>query len=131
MSEVSPSVPANSQDENSLLDRLLAKASDLATLEIITVAGTAELDPTTQRFEPKSPVDAALLTRIQLIEGDILSVYPQETLSGDLQVLKDIHQQREAQGLQIINERIAAVKELIKLVSDLRSARQKRDQTPT
>ncbi len=125
-----PNDTPQSKDERSLLDRILNKADDLATLEILTTVGSVEKDPTTGRYNPVVGSDTpAILTKIELIEGDIVTVFHRDSLTGDLQELREIHKEREAQGMQIINDRIAAVKELIKLVADLRGARQAKDQS--
>lgn len=116
-------------DENTLLQRILRRAEDLATLEIVTVVGHARQDPDSGRYAPGANPEATMLTKIQLIEGDITSVYPRESLDGELQVLRELHQQREAQGMQIIQERLDTVKSLLKLINELRLAREKGQST--
>ncbi len=126
-----PNDTANPKDERSLLDRILNKAEDLATLEILTTVGTVEKDAASGRYNAVVGANTpAILTKIELIEGDIVTVFHRDTLTGDLEELREIHKEREAQGMQIINDRIAAVKELVKLVADLRGARQAKDQSP-
>lgn len=112
-------------DPQSLLDRILNKIEDLATLEIVTAVGTFSQDQATGRYNAdlaNSP--ASILTKIELIEGDIVTVFHQETLKGDFEALREIHKEREAQGMQIVKDRVAAVKELVQLIVDLPKASQ-------
>ncbi len=114
----------NGPNERSLLQKILSKAEDLATLEILTTV--APIRKTNGQYEADlSGNPPSILTKIELIEGDIVTAFHKDSLTADLQELRKLHKEREEQGMTIVNERIAAVKELIQLVSDMRSARKK------
>ncbi len=105
-----------------LMDRIKKSLKNLITLEIITTVGQVELtineDNEISVTGIKDSKDCkSIWTTINLLEGDISTVYDPEYVTGQYHALRDFHKAREDQGHQIIKDNIAALKELYKLVS--------------
>ena len=98
-----------------LKERILRALENLVTLEVVTAVGQvaapdAEGKPWSFTFDqdPK-----AILSRIDLLQGDVRTCFHEEFVTGDYQSLRDFHAAREAQGHEIIKGNIAALKELL------------------
>ncbi len=95
---------------------------NLVTLEIITVVGQVEFKTDANKNKKGLPdIDItknpkAILTKIDLLQGDIKTIYDPEFVTGQYQSLKDFHKSREDQGYQIIKDNIDALKNLYNLV---------------
>ncbi len=105
-----------------MLQDLTKRISDslerLLTLEIITAVGT--VDPA-QHGEPNWPDLASvekpqmIVSKINLLDGDIRTIFGEAFVTGDYKSLVDYHAAREKQGFEIINNNIAALKALLQL----------------
>ena len=63
--------------------------------------------------EPKS-----MYSRIDLLQGDITTIYDPEFITGELTSLREFHQDREKQGQEIIQGNIKTLRDLVKLIKD-------------
>ncbi len=110
----------NAIDVN-LIDKIKNSIKNLITLEIITTVGQVELKIKDKEIVVTGIKDSknckSIWTKINLLEGDINTVYDPEFVTGQYQSLRDFHKNREDQGHQIIKDNIAALKELYTLVS--------------
>ncbi len=110
----SPLEPAKAR----LLDRIATAFERLVTLEIVTVVGQASWGA--QGYELPRADDAltqAMVTRIDLVQGDITTVIPVSFLDPAREPLRTFHQSREAEAHQIVKDNLAAVRELIALAA--------------
>ena len=105
---------SNENWKEDLLDKLHRAINNAVTLEIVTAVGFVKPDPLDIDWA-REPVVA--LSKINLLLGDIKTVYPEEFVTGSYQSLKDFHAQREREGHQIIENNIKVLKELYALVA--------------
>jgi hypothetical protein len=99
--------------------KILDAIMNLVTLEIVTAVGhvVAKDDsggPDIADFE-KTPM---ILTKIDLLQGDIKTVFSEEFVTGPYKDLKAFHADREKEGHAIIDKNIAALKALVEFVSE-------------
>jgi hypothetical protein len=72
---------------------------------------------------PRSPdldYDAdptVILTKIDLLQGDIKTVFNEAFVTGNYQGLREFHARREQEGYEIIQKNIAAIERLLNLVN--------------
>lgn len=105
-----------------LTKRIADSLDRLLTLEIITAVGT--VDPK-QSGDPNWPDLAAveqpqmIVSKINLLNGDIRTIFGEAFITGDYKSLVDYHTTREKQGFEIINNNIAALKALLQLARGL------------
>jgi hypothetical protein len=105
-----------------LIDSLEKSIDNLVTLKIITSVG-----PTTEAGQapaagatPAAPTKA-LVTTINLLQGDITTEIDPAYLTPEYKPLWDFHSAREKQGADIIKANIEAIEKLFKLISSARS----------
>ena len=105
-----------------LAQDLLGKLNELATLEIITGVGDTTVfkmgqDPKDRDQVYKTfQIDKLILTRINLIQGDITTIYHQDYIGNpDLVFLREYHDQQRDKGHQIVKDNIEAIVKLIEL----------------
>ncbi|MDN3514004.1 MAG: hypothetical protein NG747_06360 [Candidatus Brocadia sp.] len=98
---------------NGLTERIKDAMNKLVTLEIITAVGDVTL-----KDEKVSPVidysknPKVILTRINLLQGDITTVFHEEYVTGKYQGLRDFHAAREKEGYEMVKANIAALERL-------------------
>jgi len=109
-------------DWRKLAQQILDKLNELATLEIITGVGdTTEFklgqeSGTRAEVFKNLEIEKIILTRIDLVQGDITTVYHQDYIGNDdLVFLRDYHDQQRDKGHEIVKENIEAVVSLIEL----------------
>lgn len=93
--------------------------NNLKTLEIVTAVGQVRRTEKPRFIDidwDKDPKVA--LTKIDLLQGDITTVYDSEFVTGNYQSLKQFHADREKEGHEIIRKNLEAVKALGQLVLD-------------
>ena len=105
-----------------LIDKIVNALDKLTTLEIVTVVGRVQKDGGKDgalgvdwSADPK-----VMLSKINVLMGDITTSIDPEFVTGNYQSLRDFHAKREAQGYQIIQDNIQAIKELLGLAKILR-----------
>ena len=103
---------------SNLISDIREALEKLKTLEIITAVGDVDLSDAPAGRLPllrDGTAAATIVTRIDLLQGDIQTVFSPEIVTGDYQSLRDFHAQREEQGHQIVLDNIKALKALISL----------------
>lgn len=107
-----------------LKDKIRESIKNLVTLEIITAVGdirhsaedseedSAHLPDIDYDLDPK-----IILTKIDLLQGDIKTVYNEEFVTGKYQALREFHAEREKQGYEIIEKNIAVLERLMSLIN--------------
>lgn len=102
-----------------LMKKIESSLQNLTTLEIVTAVGEVSYDAQDQTYKPADEgyVDA-IFTKIDLVQGDIKTVYDPKFISGEYQNLLEVHKNREAQGHQIVEANIAALKKLFDLAKE-------------
>ncbi len=113
-----------------LLDKIKKAVEELVTLEIITAVGPVNLvegkDPKTgapiyflekELFKKETKL---IVTRIDLLQGDISTVIPDEFTAPQYQWLRDFHATREKQGIETIQRVMDGLKGLVTLIQELK-----------
>jgi hypothetical protein len=114
MSNQPPSEVPNLQE---ILDSIKKALRDLVTLEVTTVVGDVSATPKENNIGVAVTYQNSkvIQTKIDLLQGDITSVYDKAFLTGDLAAVKALHQAREEQANEIIDKNIQALKSLYEL----------------
>lgn len=101
---------------NDLLGKIAEKLDRLVTLEIATVVGRPVPNEHGDGYRPPIEADAdAMLTRIDLVQGDVTTVIPAEFLADNRKELRDFHAEREQRGHAIIQNNLDALARLLEL----------------
>ena len=104
-----------------LKNRIRESIQNLVTLEIVTAVGHVAFktdDAGGRRPDLDYERDPkVILTQIDLLQGDIKTVYNEEFVTGNYQSLKEFHAQREQQGYEMIQKNMAAIERLLTLVN--------------
>ena len=112
-------------DSNSKLDALIKKIKNalenLITLEIITAVGQVDFNAENGPDLDFGKDPKVILSKINLLQGDIKTVYDPEFITGNYGELKDFHKTREEMGHQMIKDNLDALMRLFNLAKDLRS----------
>lgn len=103
----------------SFIDKLKASAEKLITLNITTAVGNAEEDPNSPGTFTVAKNAKIMNSSIDLLQGDITTIIPEEFMEPPYSAIREFHQAREESGQQIIKENIKIVKELVLLVQKL------------
>jgi hypothetical protein len=94
----------------SLHDKIQAALDDLVTLTITTSVVTG----------PAAKDKASMVTKIDLLLGDITTEIPKEFIDGGPYAsLRAFHQAREQQGSEIVKSNVEALKSLLALAQEL------------
>lgn len=109
-----------------LLDTIKNALENLVTLEIVTAVGQIKFQASEQPSNPSerlpdidfSKDPKVMLTKINLLQGDIRTVLDPAFVTGDYQSLRDFHLAREKEGHDIIQKNLAALKELYNTVKE-------------
>ncbi len=103
------------------LDSLKSALEKMVTLEIITVVGETSVEVQNGQKTVKVPSSSkAIVTRIDLIQGNEITSMDPSFLTGDLEQLRDFHSARVSHGLQTVKDNVEALEALAKLaVSDI------------
>ena len=105
-----------------IVEKVAAALENLVTLEIITAVGQVapkkEGDTTWPSIDNVTDPEM-IVTKINLLDGDIQTIFGEAFVTGDYQSLQAYHADREKQGHQIIKDNIAALQELLKLARNL------------
>lgn len=113
----------NDSDGNSklkaLMENIKKALENLTTLEIVTAVGQVDFALESDADLDQTKDAKVILSKINLIQGDIKTIYDPEFVTGNYKELKDFHKAREEQGHQIIKDNLEALKNLFNLASDL------------
>lgn len=102
--------------DESIITRLQRAVDNLVELRIVTAIGSVKLGGGNQ---PDPDIDYAgdpevILTKIDLVQGDIVTVFNPALMAPEFETLRAFHAGREAQGLEIVRKNIETVLELLK-----------------
>lgn len=103
----------------SFIDKLKASAENLVTLKITTAIGNAEPDPKAPNNYVAAKDAKVMHSSIDLLQGDITTIIPEDFMQPSLSAIRQYHQTREEAGQQIIKENISCIKELVLLVEKI------------
>jgi hypothetical protein len=115
---------------SNILDELITKIKkaleNLVTLEIVTIVGDVKFQPKSDTEKDKiiatidySTEPKAILTKIDLLQGDIQTVFHEDFVTGNYTELREFHAAREAQGHDIVEQNLAALEKLFQLAKKL------------
>jgi len=111
---------------NGLIASIKEAIVNLVTLEIVTAVGDVKFQPKSAEEKEKTVAmidytkePKAILTKVDLLQGDIQTVFHEEFVTGNYKELKEFHAAREKQGHEIIKENIAALEKLFQLTKKL------------
>ncbi len=98
-----------------LKDRIKDALNNLVTLEIITTVGGIKKED--NKFVPDFDFATAkvMLTRINLLQGDITTTINEAFVSGPLAPLRDFHEAKVKEGYGIVQKNLEALKSLAEL----------------
>lgn len=100
---------------NQLIEKIRAALDELVTLKITTAVGPVTLSGADQKTMLKFDNAKAMYTEINLLQGDIKTMYDEEFVTGAYQPLQAFHQQREQEGQKIIHTNLQALYALLQL----------------
>ncbi len=112
-------MPDSKNNAGELMDKIKKALDNLVTLEIITAVGQVKLGDKVSPEIDYSKNPKVILTKINLIQGDIKTVYDPEFVTGEYQSLKDFHAKREDEGYEIIKTNIETLKSLFNFAKDM------------
>lgn len=109
--------------EKSIVELIEAGVKDLRQLEVVTVVGpvsvkTNDAGKIVADIAPDADTKA-MVTRIDLIDGDIRNLIDPAFVTGDLQSVRDFHNEQVKKGNDIIVRNIEAVADLAKKIETL------------
>jgi hypothetical protein len=109
--------------EKSIADAIKSAVKDLTQLEVVTMVGPVSVKANdTGKIVADIAPDTetkAMVTRIDLIDGDIRNLVDPVFVTGDLQSVRDFHNEQVKKGNDIIVRNIEAVADLAKKIETL------------
>ena len=102
-------------NHSALIGQIQEALKNLVTLEIITAVGPVKIEEGFADIDPEGD-PKVILSKIDLLQGDIKTVYDEEYVTGNYKELKEFHKEREKEGHAIIKGNIATIKELLMLL---------------
>jgi hypothetical protein len=101
---------------------------ELVTLKIVTAVGEMEVDVNEGRRASVTALSKSkvIWTSIDLLQGDILTVIHPDYEGEAGKELREFHKARETQGIAIIKENVAALRDLVKLLAESYESRKAR-----
>lgn len=114
----------NDNNLTKLVNTIKETLGNLITLEIITAVGQIKFDANSGPDLDYEKDPSVILTKINLVQGDIKTVYDPEFVTGNYKDLKTFHQAREEQGHKMIMDNLEALKGLLGLAMQLNKDKQ-------
>lgn len=112
-------------DLGQLLKKIEDALKNLVTMEIITAVGGVKFKSSSNKGTEENLPDIdpnsnpkVILTKIDLLQGDIKTVFNEEFVTGNYQCLREFHADREKQGHEIVTKNIEAIKALIGIIKE-------------
>jgi hypothetical protein len=118
-------MPDNMNDKSSFLDTIIKSVKNLKTLEIRTIIGAFQWNESSKKIEYKPGEVKAIITQIDLLEGDITTAFSDEFLREPYDQIRDFHLEREKRGQEIIAGNLKAIQELIKTATQVFNEQEK------
>ena len=101
----------------SFFDKIISAANNLVNLKIITFVGDYNIDKDTNLvFDSSKPVTDAIISNINLVDGDITTAIAEKFMAAPYDVIRDYHNKREEQGQAIISRNVDMLKDLVDLI---------------
>lgn len=99
------------------ISKLQRAVENLVELRIVTAVGSVKQGTGNQ---PDPDIDYSqnpevILTKIDLVQGDITTVFNPALMAPEYESLRAFHKEREAQGLEIVRKNVETVVELLKV----------------
>jgi hypothetical protein len=123
--------PSTTSTKNDVWDKLLRGVQSAVELRVITVVGGVKLGgklaaPEIQFGEDGAkPTSDAIVTSINLVEGDITNIVPDQFWSPDKEVIRKYHEQQVSNGHDIVSRNLRLISEvgeaLIRTLSNLKN----------
>jgi hypothetical protein len=116
--------------KNDVWDKLLRGVQSAVELRVITVVGEVKLggklsDPQVDFGDDKSKTASAIVTSINLVEGDITNIVPDQFWAPDKEVIRKYHEQQVSNGADIVSRNLRLISEvgeaLIRTLSNLKN----------
>ncbi len=100
--------------DKSLSETLTEMLRSAVRLKVITAVGTPRISGSADSPSDVMPDPAiSAVSVMNLIEGDIVTVYPAEMITGDLKPAMQLHQDNVAKAETIVRGNIQLVRDLI------------------
>jgi hypothetical protein len=98
-----------------LLERIKSALDNIVTLEIVTAVGGIKKEG--EKVAPNLDYQNAqvMLTKINLLQGDITTVVNEAFVSGPYQALREYHEAKAKEGYEIVQKNITTLEQLAKL----------------
>lgn len=101
---------------NPLLEKINHIVTELTRLDVVTVVGAASVTVDSEsniKFNlPNDTTPRAMITRVNLVSGDVQNVIHPDFVAGDLASMRDFHTAQVTQGHEVIVNNIKALREL-------------------
>ena len=110
-----------------LADRIKNSLANLVTLEIVTAVGR----PDPETLEPSYGQDRVMISKINLLDGDITNVIDEAFVSGELEPLRSFHETQVVKGEQIVRGNLKALRELYEMARQYDSPDQAEESEPS
>lgn len=117
--------------KNDVWDKLLRGVQSAVELRVITVVGGVKLDgsltdPQVEFGDDMGKVTSnAIVTSINLAEGDITSIVPDQFWAPDKEIIRKFHEQQVSNGHEIVNRNLRLISEvggaLVRMLSELKN----------
>jgi hypothetical protein len=107
------------KDLITLMSDIKNSLEHLVTLEIITAVGAIKVNDDKGPDLDYDKAPKMILTKINLLQGDIKTVFDEEFVTGPYQALREFHGAREKEGYQLVQNNIAALERLFQFVKSL------------
>jgi hypothetical protein len=116
--------------KNDVWDKLLRGVQSAVELRVITVVGGVKLggkinSPEIEFGELSKSTGDAIVTSINLVEGDITNIVPDQFWSPDKEVIRQYHEQQVSNGHEIVSRNLRLISEvgeaLIRTLSNLKN----------
>jgi hypothetical protein len=115
--------------KNDVWDKLLRGVQSAVELRVITVVGDVKLGGKLEApqvsFGGEKLEGSAIVTSINLVEGDITNVVPDQFWSPDKEVIRKYHEQQVSNGHDIVDRNLRLISEvgeaLIRTLSNLKN----------
>lgn len=106
-------------EENTVFENIKKAINELVTLRIVTAVGEITKDEKGVPVIDYSQNPRIILTSINLIQGDITTVFHEEFVTGKYQSLQVFHAAREKEGYELIKKNIEVLEKLYEVAKSV------------
>ena len=103
------------EEKKNLTEIIKDKIDNLKTLEIRTIIGNFKWNEGKKKIDYKEEKVKVIMTQIDLLEGDITTIFSEDFLKEPYDKILNFHAEREKRGQEIIENNLKAVRELFDL----------------